>query len=255
MLKKYTDRSNKAPGIIIICAIVIAAIGIGLWLWCKPKTELDDKNFLEKVCLLIKHQRVMDYNKLGKDNQLKDLIQKRKAEYGVDKGIDIIVNSDEALKIGDITVSMQEILDTIRLESGDVVERDIKPDRIDPKRGVNIYGIYVVQPGDNMWNIHFRFLKDYFHHKGIALSPLADKSDRPGFSSGAGKIPKFFENMVHIYDIKDRKLDTELNRILPLSKIVVYNMQRIFALLDQIDYNHVNHIRFDGETFWIPAEP
>jgi len=60
---------------------------------------------------------------------------------------------------------------------------------------------------------------------------------------------------VHIYNIKDRKLDTELNRILPLSKIVVYNMQRIFALLDQIDYNHVNHIRFDGETFWIPAEP
>lgn len=216
--------------------------------------EPDVKNLPGKVHLPIKHPRVIDYNKLEKDNELKALIQKRKAEYSVDKGVDIIVKSDESFKIGDTTVSMQEILDKIHLASGDVVEKDLKPDKEDLKKRITIYGIYVVQPRDNIWNIHFKFLKDYFCHQGVMLSPLADESDRRGLSSGVGKILKFSENIVHIYNIKERKLDTELNLIVPLNKIIVYNMNRIFALLNQIDYNQVNHIQFDGETLWMPAE-
>jgi len=38
-----------------------------------------------------------------------------------------------------------------------------------------------------------------------------------------------------------------------LSKIVIYNMDRVFALLDAIDYEDVNQIEFDGETIWLPA--
>ena len=222
MPKKHKDRSNKSQGIIIICTIVIAATVTGLWLLSKPKTDPSAGNAPEKVHLPIKHQSVIDYNELEKDNELQGRIQKRKAEYSVDKGIDIIANADESLKIGDATVSMQEILDTIRLENGDVVEKDIEPGSMDPKLRADKYGIYVVQPGDNIWNVHFRFLKDYLHHKGITLSPLADEPNRRGVSSGVGKILKFSEKIVHIYNIKERKLDTEINLILPLYKRSIY---------------------------------
>ena len=69
-----------------------------------------------------------------------------------------------------------------------------------------------------------------------------------------GKLLKFSENIVYIYNIREKKLDMDINIIHPLSKIVVYNMNQVFALLNQIDYNQVNLIHFDGETLWIPAE-
>ncbi len=123
-----------------------------------------------------------------------------------------------------------------------------------PSEGVEAYGIYVVRPGDNIWNIHFLFLKDYFARKGITLSPQSDEPDPQGYSSGVGKILKFSENMVYIYNIRQHKLDVNLDLIHPRSKIVVFNMAEALSLLDQIDYRNVKQIKFDGETLWIPAE-
>ncbi len=60
--------------------------------------------------------------------------------------------------------------------------------------------------------------------------------------------------MIHIYNIEKNRIDIDLDRIQPLNKLVVYNMTQIFALLGQIDYTDVNHIQFDGETIWIPAD-
>jgi hypothetical protein len=252
MHKKNMVISNKITAIIIICAISAAVAVAGLFLMQKKFTRPVEKNLSEKVHVPITSQPVIDYNELGKDKELQILTKNRKTEYGIDKGVDIIVKSDESLKIGDSIVPMQEIIDKIRIKSGDVVEKDIegltRSDRI------SAFGIYVVKPEDNIWNIHFNFLKDYFDHKGIAISPLSDEPDRRGFSSGIGKILKFSEEIVNIYNIKERKIDVDLNLIYPLSKVVIYNMDRIFALLDRIDYKNVNRIQFDGETLWIHAE-
>jgi hypothetical protein len=111
----------------------------------------------------------------------------------------------------------------------------------------------VVRPNDNIWNIHFNFLKDLFRHKGIAISPLADEPTPTGRSSGVGKLLKFSENMVAIYNIREHRLDANLDRITPDSKVVVFNFNKVFDMLDQIDYRNINHIQFDGETIWIPA--
>ena len=179
-------------------------------------------------------------------------MDKRKADYGIDKGVDMIVRSDETLKIGDETVSMKELHDKIRLKEGGVIEADIGADGETVRPSA--YGIHVVQKGDNIWNIHFKLLRDYFVHKGIALSPQSDEPDPRGYSSGVGKMLKFSENMVYIYQVRERRFSTDLNLIRPLSKIVVYNMDRIFTLLDRIDVSRVNRIQFDGENLWIPAD-
>jgi len=198
---------------------------------------------------------VMDYNALDNDSSLNTLMQDRKAKYGIEKGIDMVVRSDEFLKVGDRTISMQKILDETRINRGEFVEKDIagsQTRRTDQK--VEEFGIYIVQAGDNIWNVHFRVLKSYFDHRRISLSPLADEPKVDGGSSGVGKILKFSENMVYIYNLRDNTLDTDINLLQPLSKAVVYRMSEVFALLDQIDYEIVNRIQFDGENLWIPGE-
>ncbi|OQY03064.1 MAG: hypothetical protein B6I22_12330 [Desulfobacteraceae bacterium 4572_123] len=183
---------------------------------------------------------------------------KKRRSYGIDKGLDLIVKSDESLKVGDTTISMKKIMDTIRLKHGDILEKTLDlagMDAADQGACQNeIFGIYIVRPGDNIWNIHFQFLKDFFSHKNITVSPMADEPDKLGLSSGIGKLLKFSETMIHIYNITERRLDVDLDLIQPFNKLVVYNMDQVFALLNQVDHSHVNHIRFDGETIWIVAD-
>ena len=244
---------SKSWIITIIVAVIIAAV-IGYMLWSQKDAEPVVHKIPKKILAPIEPPPVINYNELDKDQKLKDLMQERKAKYGLKKGIDIIAKSDESIKIGESTIPMQEILDEIRLKLGDIIEKDLKSGRTGAGRDTRDFGIYVVQPGDNIWNIHFKFLKDYFDHKNVALSPLSDEPGPAGQSSGVGKLLKFSESTVQIYNIKEHTLDIDLNLIIPLSKIVVYNMEQIFALLDLIDYVKVNRIQFDGETLWIPAE-
>jgi len=127
-------------------------------------------------------------------------------------------------------------------------------DEIIPSSRTDVYGVYVVRPGDNIWNIHFTFLKEYFAGRNIAISMKADEPDPSGESSGVGKILKFSEGMVYIYNLRERRVSEDLDLIHPLSKIVVFNMGRALDLLARIDSDRIKQVRFDGETLWIPTE-
>jgi hypothetical protein len=252
MPKIPVKRTNTVIGIIVVGAVLIAALtGLKYLRGLTSKTGAQKKS--EAVQIPSKTEPVINYNKLKEDKDLQALMQKRKAQYGLKKGVDIITKSNESFKIGNSTVSMQEILDKIRLKSGDIVEKDLKSRHLPNNKKIESFGIHVVKPGENIWNIHYTLLKDYFDHKGVQLSPLSDEPLSGGQSSGIGKILKFSEHTVNIYNIKEHKLDKNLNIIFPLTKVVVYNMDQIFAFLDLIDYKHVNRIQFDGETLWMPA--
>ena len=222
------------------------------------KVTVEETPKLQVVLPIEKPKTVIDYDKMGQNSETDTMMAKRKADLGVGQGVDMIAKPEESLKVGGTTVPKQDILDQIRIKEGDIIEKtldDQEPEDISEETGeTGSYGIYVVQPGDNIWNIHFKFLQDYFSRKGISISPSSDEPDEQGFSSGVGKVLKFSENMVHIYNLKERRLDGDINAIKPLSKIVVYNMDQIYALLDQIDTARVNRIQFDGETLWIPAD-
>ncbi|MGA8181225.1 MAG: hypothetical protein WB792_14285 [Desulfobacterales bacterium] len=253
MPKKPINRANTVIGIIVV-GVVLAATVTGLKYLKKPATKTSTQKGIDNIQIPSSNERVIDYNKRNEDQKLKALMQQRKAEYGLKKGVDIITKSNESFKVGETTVSMQEILDKIRLKSGDIVEKDLKSRGISDNKKIESFGIHVVQPGESIWNIHFTFLKEYFGHKGVQLSPLSDEPLQGGRSSGIGKILKFSEHTVNIYNIKEHRLDKNLNLIFPLTKVVVYNMDQIFTFLDLIDYKHVNRIQFDGETLWMPAK-
>ncbi len=252
-MPKRTD-TNPNKTIIVAAVSVFAVVAIAFGLWQSRDRSTAKSASPGKVTKQIQPQQIIDYSKMEKDPDLKNLMDKRKKDFGVGEGLDIIAKSDESLKIGESTVAMSEIMEKIQLRVGDIVEKNIAPSGDATPQSIKDFGIYVVQPNDNIWNVHFRFLKDYFDQRGVSISPLSDEPNTRGLSSGVGKLLKFSENIVHIYNVDKRRLDMDLDMIQPLTKLVIYNMDRIFALLDQIDYNKVDHIQFDGETLWVPAE-
>ncbi|NVM57556.1 MAG: hypothetical protein HWN51_05495 [Desulfobacterales bacterium] len=250
-------KSSKTGKLVFLAACCIVLVGVGLWLVLRQAEQTvkqPEAPFSpESKRMPIPSEKVIDYGKLkeNSDKALTALMEERKAPYGVEKSLDMIVKPDESIKVGEETVRMKKILDEVQLKKGEILERDLVTGAKAEVSGE--FGIHVVQKRENIWAIHFRLLKDYYDRKGIELSPLADEPDRLGYSSGVGKILKFSEYMVHIYNLKERRLETDLSLIYPLSKIVIYNMEYIFGLLDRIDYKHVNRIEFDGETLWLPA--
>ncbi|MBL0700971.1 MAG: hypothetical protein JJV92_08825 [Desulfosarcina sp.] len=249
---KKTENSKFFLKLSLIFVVIILLIIAGLWLISKDKPVITDTT--EVAHIPVKKQSVVDYNNIENDTALKEMMEQRKTDYGIENGVDVILKSDETLKIGHSTVPMKKIIEKIRLKSGEIVESDIGSAKKDSKYKFETFGIYIVKKGDSIWNIHFKFLKDFFDHKGIPLAPSSDEPNQSGYSSGVGKILKFSENLVSIYNIKENRLDIDLNLIHPLNKLVVYNMTQIFGLLDSIDYKNVNGIQFDGETLWIPSK-
>jgi hypothetical protein len=233
----------------VIAALALAAILAGLWLARQPEKDIPspaEPTAKKSAALKVKDQLVIEYNKAEQNRLMKE----RKATFGVKEGLDMIVKEGESIKVGDQTVSVEEISRTIQAKEGGITEKDLTTS---VNTGSGAYGIYVVQPGDNIWNIHFKLLKAYLTSKNITLPDKSDEPDRSGFSSGIGKLLKFSESMVYIYNIRDRQLSADINVIRPLTKIVIYKMDRIFELLDQVDYHNVNRLKFDGENIWIPA--
>ncbi len=197
----------------------------------------------------------IDYKKLDKDKKLTELMNRRKKELGIKNSLDMVIKSDESFKIGKITISMRDILEKTFLKNKKIFEEQIRPSGETKPVKDREYGIYVVQPGDNLWNIHFRLIKDYFRSRGIKIPDKADEPVADGLSSGMGKVLKFSEKMVVIYNVIDKKVDTNINLLHPLSKIIVYNMKEVFSFLKEISYKNLDKLRFDGETLWISAQP
>ena len=200
------------------------------------------------------------------------LMDKRKVRFGVEEKMDLIARSDETVQIGEFTVPMEKIREQIKKESASApkkpeseaqktkdetlrMERGLTPFPPEPEDGkdkVSLYGIYVVKPGDNIWNIHFNLLKHFFEKKRIRLPPMADEPQPDGCSTGVGRVLKFSEKMVHIYNLLDGRLEDNLDVIRPLTKIVVYNMEHLFELFDKVEPDVLNRVEYDGQTLWLP---
>jgi len=129
----------------VTAAVVLAAVLVGLWLARQPEKEppAPAKSTAGDAARKVKNQPVIEYNK---DAQ-KQLMEERKASFGIEDGLDMIVKEGEVIKVGDQTISVKEISDRIQAKEGGITEKDL----IGPANaGSGIYGIYVVQPGDNI---------------------------------------------------------------------------------------------------------
>ncbi len=275
-LKSGQDKRKT----IVISAIVILGI-IGVWLYVTPNNQ-SINNFFKKTKVAASSESktilntkainladtknktvvkgdiivkpTIDYKDMKKDTPLGKLMDTRKENLGIQKSLDMIIKSDESFIVGDSKVSMREILEKAYTKSGTVYQEEIAPSGGTVPVKIREYGIHVVRPGDNIWNIHFGILKEYYAHKNISIEPKADEPKNLGFSSGVGKVLKFSETMVIIYNLIEKQVVKDINLIEPLSKIVVYNMDAVLSLLEEINYDNVDRIQFDGKNIWIPTK-
>jgi len=115
-----------------------------------------------------------------------------------------------------------------------------------PEEEAILYGIHVVRPGENLWNIHFAVLREYLGHHGLELAPTADEPGAEGRSSGVARILKYAEKMVYVYNVETGRLTDDLDVIQPNHKIVIFNLTRLDMLLRQLDLEKIKSIHFDG---------
>ncbi|MBW2623885.1 MAG: hypothetical protein JRD68_13340 [Deltaproteobacteria bacterium] len=128
----------------------------------------------------------------------------------------------------------------------DTAEGQAGPAEAEPKKEpVIYYGIYLVRAGDNLWNIHFAFLREYLGHLGIEVAPMDDEPIG-SHSSGVGRILKYAENMVYIFNLKTRELSEDLNLLEPAEKIIIFNLSRLSAILGTLTPEQLETVRFDG---------
>jgi len=118
MMKKYI--------FIAVCCIAIAAGGLWFVLRVKEQPRKDSGGeplSLQQERTPLPSEKVIDYGKLrdGKDEALSSLMKERKEPYGIEEGIDMVVRSDESIKVGDETVEMREIADEVRLKLGEIL--------------------------------------------------------------------------------------------------------------------------------------
>jgi len=202
----------------------------------KTKHELTEIKIQNKTVISLKNKND------------KAMMKKRKSKYGVDKSLDMIVKSDEKVNIEGNIIDMKELENQERVKKGEIVSEDLVKINKDKSQD---YGFYIVKKNDNLWDIHFMFLKEMFMEKGITLSKIADEPNHEGFSSGIGKILKFSEKMVRVYSLKNKSLSFNLNYLEPKGKIIIYKMNEIQSLIKDMNEKNINTVSFDGKNLWL----
>ncbi|MCP3898320.1 MAG: hypothetical protein GY707_01150, partial [Desulfobacteraceae bacterium] len=150
--------------IVIICTVIIIVFVINK----KEQSDISIQSVQQKPSIQKKitaepepapapsPKPVINYNELEKNEVLKKTMQQRKKKYDIKNSLDLIVSSNEIFMIKNYEISMAEVLKSAALKRGDVVEESIGND--EKNKDIKQYGIYVVKPGDNIWNIHFNIL-------------------------------------------------------------------------------------------------
>ncbi|MFO7883358.1 MAG: hypothetical protein R6U68_00925 [Desulfobacteraceae bacterium] len=242
-------------------AVALSAAAVLLYAYRVPLFGVKTKKTLQNTAVFESNQnqdrivkgKIEYFPTMDSKDRKKYPDRVREKELGIENSFDMIVESDEQFKIGEITISMRDIVEKSFLREKKIFEEKINESGKTKPGKIEKYGIYIVKPGDNLWNIHFDLIKEYYRSRGLTLPDNADEPLENNASSGVGKILKFSEKLVTIYNTIENRVDDDINLLEPLSKIVVYNMNEVFALLKKINYKNMDKIRFDGETIWIAA--
>ena len=174
----------------------------------------------------------------------------RRQSFGIDQSLDIIARSDESIVINDTKIPVAELERQLNLYRGEITDQSL-----DPRRDqLSAWGVYLVRPGDNLWLIHLRLLHEYMGSRGVDIPPGADQPLTSGYSSDLGKILKFAEHMVGVYNLQTGQMSHNLNLLEPGEKIIVFNLSEIFAQLRDMNLNDLRGVMYDGRVLIFPQK-
>lgn len=176
--------------------------------------------------------------------------EERKQAFGLEQSLDVVVRSDESIVINDTVVPMAEIKRQLDRFRGELSDQNVNP----ALEQISAWGVYLVRPGDNLWRIHLNLLREYLASQGVNIPPGADQPMPSGYSSGVGKVLKFAEHMVGVYNVKTGQMSHNLNLLEPGEKVVVFNLSEIFAQLKNINPKELDGVMYDGRVLIFPGK-
>jgi len=172
----------------------------------------------------------------------------RKQPYGLERSLDAVVRSDESIKLGNQTVTIAELERKLVVQGrGALLDKPLGKEQ-----PVTAWGVYAVRPGDSLWKIHYALLREYLRNRGHELPAQADQPTRQGLSSGVGKVLKFAEHMVGVYNLRTGHMSRDLDLLEAGEKVVVFNLTEIFDQLARIEPQDLGGVMYDGRVLLFP---
>lgn len=179
--------------------------------------------------------------------------EQRKALFRLDQSVDHIVTADEPFDIAGEQVTIKEVKQRLGLssagaspaaaETGSEQPVDALRKPIPKHEQPVYYGVRQVHRGENVWKIHLQILRDYFRRRQVELLPTADRPDPSGHSSGVGRLLKFLEGVVYIYDVKAKRTVADVNWVQPDAVIIFFRISAVFRALDQLQPDDLAAVR------------
>lgn len=179
--------------------------------------------------------------------------QQRKEIFDLHQSVDHIVTVREPFKVGDETVTIEAIKKRLEQQPGgksipggseppETSSSYLRKPIPKPEKPA-YYGVRQVRPGENLWNVHYQILRDYYARRQVDLVRTADEPAPSGRSSGVGRLLKFLEGVVYVYDFKNNRLVTDLNLIQPDSIIIFFKISDVFSALDPLSAEDLQTLR------------
>lgn len=177
---------------------------------------------------------------------------------GFRDSVDYIVRADEPFEVGGKIWTIDDIRNRLHPEEekgpvlpqikevdvGSSIRKPIVTPASQRPKPPDYYAVRIVQPGDNLWNIHYQIIRDYLARRQIRLAAGADKPHPDGRSSGIGRLLKFIESVVVVYDFDKNRAETDLNLIHAYQIVVFFKISDLLAALDQLQPDDLNRLRY-----------
>lgn len=184
--------------------------------------------------------------------------EQRKQAFGLMNSIDHIVLKDEPFEVGGKSYTIEQLQSGTRKATGlpeivpeiqekDVgssVRRPIRANQPAPEKERVYYAVRIVKPYENLWKIHFGLFREYLARRQVLLAADADRPLADGRSSGIGRLLKFVEGVVTVYDVTENRAQKDINLIQPHSVIIYFKISDLFKALDQMQAEDLKWLRY-----------
>lgn len=196
--------------------------------------------------------------------------KQRREAFQLKESVDHIVLKDEPFEVNGKKITIAEIegrvkgkaeqvelLPAIReSDVGGVIRKPVAGISAPPAQAPSYYGVRVVRPGENIWNIHYAIVREYFARRHVSLPMIADEPAPDGRSSGIGRLLKFIEGVVYVYNIQQNRLESDLNVVHPYGILIFFKISDLFAALDQLKPADLPRLRYVNNSLQVqgPAE-
>lgn len=182
----------------------------------------------------------------------------RKEAFGLKNSVDFIVRKDEPFEASGKKWTIEEIQQQLHPEDkqeevlhpiqevnvGPSIRKPIAAVQPSGAQSPGYYAVRVVIPGENLWNIHFAIIQEYLARRQVFLAARSDEPSSDGTSSGIGRLLKFIEGVVFVYNLQQNRNEKDPNLIHPHEIVVFFKISDLFAALDQLQPEDLQRLRY-----------